>query len=223
MWRTGASLPRVGILIALEGLDGAGKRTLVDKVVRELRAAGRTVATLDFPRYGRSVHADLASEALKGSHGDLAASANAMAVLFALDRAGASAELRDLVAANDVVILDRYVASNAAYGAARTHQGADGEFAAWIAELEFGRFELPAPDLQMLLDVPVELAAERARVRGERDADRTLDAYERDGDLQARTGGVYRELADNAWQGPWWRVTPDVDPAELAARLAELL
>ncbi|KAA0023982.1 dTMP kinase [Antrihabitans cavernicola] len=212
----------MGILIALEGLDGAGKRTLVEKVVRELRALGRTVATVDFPRYGRSIHADLASEALKGEHGDLAASANAMAVLFALDRAGAADDLRDLVAANDIVILDRYVASNAAYGAARTRQGADGDFAAWIAELEFERLGLPAPDLQLLLDVPVELAAQRARLRGESDATRALDAYERDGDLQARTGGVYRELADNSWQGTWWRVTANADPAELAGRMAEL-
>ena len=213
----------MGILVALEGLDGAGKRTLVDKVVRELRGTGRTVVTLDFPRYGRSVHADLASEALKGGHGDLAQSANAMALLFALDRAGAAADLRAAVAANDVVLLDRYVASNAAYGAARNHQNADGEFAAWIAETEFDRFDLPVPDLQILLDVPVELAAQRARARGESDASRALDAYERDADLQSRTAEVYRQLAEKRWQGAWLRVTPDTDPGRLADEMAQLI
>ena len=52
----------------------------------------------------------------------------AMAVLFALDRGGAVAELTDLLERHDIVLLDRYVASNAAYGAARLRQGPDGGF-----------------------------------------------------------------------------------------------
>ncbi|WFR74078.1 hypothetical protein P9209_11995 [Prescottella defluvii] len=39
----------MGTLIALEGLDGAGKRTLVGKVVARLEQRGLRVATLDFP------------------------------------------------------------------------------------------------------------------------------------------------------------------------------
>ena len=46
------------------------------------------MATLAFPRYGHSVTADLAAEALHGRHGDLSSSVYAMAMLFALDRAG---------------------------------------------------------------------------------------------------------------------------------------
>ncbi|WP_031937384.1 dTMP kinase [Prescottella defluvii] len=212
----------MGILIALEGLDGAGKRTLVGKVVTQLEQDGLTVATLDFPRYGASIHADLASEALKGAHGDLSESVHAMAVMFALDRAGAAPRLRELVASHDVVILDRYVASNAAYGAARLHQHGDGEFVTWIEELEFDRLGLPRPDLQMYLDVPVALAEERARARGAADASRALDAYEKDSALQARTGQVYRELAAADWNSLWWSVAPDVDPGALADKLALL-
>ena len=85
-----------------------------------------------------------------------------MALLFALDRAGAAEDLRRALATHDLVLLDRYVASNAAYGAARTHQHADGAFATWIGALEFDRLRVPIPDLQILLDVPVALAAERA-------------------------------------------------------------
>ena len=212
----------MGTLIALEGLDGAGKRTLVGKVVARLEQRGLRVATLDFPRYGASIHADLAAEALKGSHGDLAESVHAMAVLFALDRAGAAEHLRDLVAGHDLVILDRYVASNAAYGAARLHQPGDGEFVAWIEALEFGRLGMPRPDLQMYLDVPVALAEERARRREAEDAARTLDAYEKDSGLQARTGAVYRDLAAANWNSPWWTIAPDADPGILADKLALL-
>ena len=149
------------MLIVIEGLDGAGKRTLTDGLRTAFQGAGKSVASLAFPRYGQSVHADLAAEALHGRHGDLAESVYAMAMLFALDRAGARDELAGLLDSHDVVLLDRYVASNAAYSAARLHQDADGEVVSWVAELEFGRFGLPEPDHQLLLDVSVELAAER--------------------------------------------------------------
>ncbi|MGY5306086.1 dTMP kinase [Nocardia gipuzkoensis] len=213
----------MGVLIAVEGLDGAGKRTLIERVVAELRGRGLRVATMAFPRYRVSVHADLAAEALRGAHGDLAASVSGMALLFALDRADAQDELSKSLADNDVVLLDRYVASNAAYSAARLGQSAAGEIVDWVGELEFGRFALPTPALQVLLDVPTELATERARRRGELDAERALDAYERDGSLQHRTGAVYRELAERDWRGPWWTYRSDDGPAALAARIAEIV
>ncbi|MEV0946041.1 dTMP kinase [Rhodococcus sp. NPDC049939] len=212
----------MGTLIALEGLDGAGKRTLVDAVVKHLAEKGLRVGTLDFPRYGRSVHADVASEALKGAHGDLAGSVFAMAMLFALDRYGAVDELSDLLDGHDIVLLDRYVASNAAYGAARLHQHGDDEFVEWVTDLEFSRFGLPRPDLQLYLDVPVELAQERARVRESADSSRAIDTYERDRELQERTGEVYRDLASAGWISPWWVLTPDTDPDMLAKKLTFL-
>ena len=207
------------MLTVIEGLDGAGKRTLTQGLERELRALGRSVTTIAFPRYGQSITADLASEALHGRHGDLAESVYAMAVLFALDRAGAKDQIAGACRDHDVVILDRYVASNAAYSAARLHQDAAGEMVAWVGELEYGRFGLPRPDRQILLDVPVELAAERAERRAGREADRARDAYERDAGLQQRTGAVYAELAGRDWHGSWTVVDADVDPAKLAASL----
>ena len=207
------------VLIVIEGVDGAGKRTLTAGLRTAFEADGRSVATLAFPRYGRSVSADLAAEALHGGHGDLSSSVYAMAVLFALDRADAREEIGRLLAAHPVVILDRYVASNAAYSAARLHQGVDGEAVSWVRELEYERLRLPAPDWQVLLDVPTELAAERAVNRASQDADRARDAYERDDGLQRRTGEVYGELAAGDWCGRWVVAGPAVDAADLAASL----
>ncbi len=208
------------VLIAIEGVDGAGKRTLTNGLRAAFEADHLSVGSLAFPRYHHSVPADLAAEALHGAHGDLADSVYAMATLFALDRAGARDEIQHLQSAYDVVILDRYVASNAAYSAARLHEGADGEAVAWVRELEFGRLKLPAPDWQILLDVPTELAAQRAEHRANTEADRARDAYERDGGLQQRTGAVYSALAAADWCGRWAVAGPDVDPAALAGRLS---
>ncbi|ETZ66567.1 thymidylate kinase [Mycobacterium sp. MAC_080597_8934] len=126
------------MLIAIEGVDGAGKRTLAEGLRKAFEAAGQSVATLAFPRYGRSVTADIAAEALHGEHGDLASSVYAMAMLFALDRAAAVGDIEGLRRDHDVVIMDRYVASNAAYTAARLHQDADGPAVAWVHTLEYG-------------------------------------------------------------------------------------
>lgn len=209
------------MLIVIEGLDGAGKRTLTEGLRSAFETGGLTVATLAFPRYGASVHADLAAEALHGKHGDLTDSVYAMATLFALDRAGAKDEIERLSATHDVVILDRYVASNAAYSAARLHQPADGDVVEWVRQLEYDRLKLPKADWQVLLDVPTELAAERAEHRANTETDRARDAYERDDGLQRRTGEVYSALAAMGWCGPWVKAGPDVDAKALAAQLSQ--
>jgi dTMP kinase len=207
------------VLIAIEGVDGAGKRTLTDGLSQAFEATGRSVATLAFPRYGRSVTADIAAEALHGEHGDLSSSVYAMAMLFALDRAAAVDEIEALGRDHDVVILDRYVASNAAYSAARLHQDAAGEAVAWVRRLEYQRLRLPPPDWQVLLAVPAELAARRARHRAANEPGRPRDSYERDDELQQRTGAVYAGLAAAAWGGRWQVADADVDPGGLAAFL----
>lgn len=189
--------------MTIEGLDGAGKRTLTEALIKALHNEGCGVATLAFPRYGENIHADLVREALHRGHGDLAGSVYGMAVLYALDRREAAAAIADALKLHDIVLLDRYVASNAAYGAARLHEGADGEFVRWVRELEIDRFGLPVPDTQLLLRVSPQLAAERAGRRAESEVDRAKDAFESDDDLQTRCARVYDQLAEGRWLSRW--------------------
>jgi len=207
----GKEAAAVGALVAVEGLDGAGKRTLNAALAKELETRGVRVGTMAFPRYGQSVPADLVAEALHGRAGDLGESVHGMAALFALDRAAAVEELNGMRAKHDVVLLDRYAASNAAFGAARLHQDGRGEFAGWVQELEFGRCALPVPALQVLLRVPVAVAAARAVQRAGADDSRSRDAFERDDGLQARTAAVYDELAADGWASPWFVYAPDTE------------
>jgi dTMP kinase len=208
----------VGRLVVIEGLDGAGKRTLADALAA---ATGARVARFAFPRYDEDVHAELARDALLGRLGDAAASVHGMAVLFALDRRAAAPLLRAALDAHDLVLVDRYTASNAAYGAARLHQGADGQFTAWVRALEVERFGLPVPDHQLLLAVPRAVAAARAEHRERTEPGRERDAYESDAGLQRRTGEVYAALAAASWLSPWTVVdgTAEVDAPALVAQL----
>jgi dTMP kinase len=211
----------VGRLVVIEGLDGAGKRTLTDRLLPALHARGARTATLAFPRYDTDVHAELARDALHGRLGDLVDSVHGMAVLFALDRRAAAAELQAALAGHELVVVDRYVASNAAYGAARLHQDACGEFVGWVRDLEIGRFGLPVPDRHLLLDVPRTVAAARAAHRERTEPGRTRDRYESDPGLQDRTGSVYRGLAATGWLAPWTVLdgASDIDPDALADSL----
>ncbi|MBA2323652.1 MAG: dTMP kinase [Pseudonocardiales bacterium] len=193
----------MGRMVVVEGLDGAGKRTLTDTLAGALAERGAATARFAFPRYAVDVHAELVADALHGHLGDLGDSVHGMAVLFALDRRAAADDLRAAYASADVVLVDRYVASNAAYGAARLYQDGAGEFVGWVRELELARFGLPVPDLQLLLRVPREVAAARAAGRERDDATRTRDTFESDDGLQARCGAVYDQLAEQGWLSPW--------------------
>ncbi|GLZ48701.1 dTMP kinase [Actinomycetospora sp. NBRC 106375] len=212
----------MGAMVAVEGLDGAGKATLVAALADAARRRGATVATHAFPRYDADVHAGLAGEALHGRHGDLRDSVHAMAVLFALDRAGAAEDLRTARATHDLVLVDRYVASNAAYGAARCGEDVDGAFVAWVRALEVERFGVPAPDAQVLVRVPGELAARRVRDRAAADPTRTPDGYESDAALQARCADLYDQLVDRTWLAPW-AVVDAGEGHEALTRTAESL
>lgn len=195
------------MIIALEGIDGAGKHTLVQQLIRELPTVDGidSAATMSFPRYDESLHAQLAADALHGKMGDLTDSAHGMAVMFALDRRGVVDELRRWASSiSDVLLLDRYVASNAAYTSARTGRIDD---RAWVAELEFERLGLPRPDLQVLVDTAPETARERAAKRESLDASRTRDRYERDTSLQDATFAAYEDMARTSWEGRWIHAT----------------
>jgi len=201
----------------IEGLDGAGKRTLADKLTAEL---GGRVTRRAFPRYDEDVHADLVREALHGRLGPFGDDVYGMAMLYALDRRAAADDLREALRDNDVVLLDRYVASNAAFGAARLRQDARGELVDWVRALEIERFGLPVPHAHLLLRVPVDVAAQRSAHR-EHSGDRERDTWESDQPLQTRVAAVYDGLAEDHWLSPWHVVdgTSAPDFGALAAAL----
>lgn len=209
------------MIIAIEGIDGAGKNTLAQELRRQLGAAGLETRFMAFPQYDTSPAAQLADRALHGYMGDLLDSAHGMATLFALDRRSALEQLnrhRDSLCR--FLLLDRYVASNAAYTAARL---GDDAAADWVADLEFRILGLPKPSLQVLLDTPVYLAASRAKDREQANHDRTRDSYEMNADLQAATAEQYRRLAGANWGSPWVVAEPDQDPRDIAAVIVKNL
>lgn len=189
------------MIIAIEGIDGAGKQTLAELVVATLDDDKTPVTSVAFPRYDVKPFGPAIGSALESESSVLRSSVEAMAVSYAADRWHF---WTNFSAKDSILVIDRWSASNAAYGAARIAlAGGDPDpFVAWIATFEFGDLDLPKPDLTVLLATDSAVAGS---ARGTRDRE---DSYETDTDLQSLALDAYFELAEAKWGGQWLLLDP---------------
>ena len=145
------------MLIVLEGLDGAGKSTQVRKLKEYLAQRCGELDYIHFPRYDAPVYGSLISRFLKGDFGtNETVHPQLVALLFAEDRHGAAPAIRMALQEGKTVLLDRYVYSNIAYQCAKLRDPVERErLRDWIFNTEYGAFDLPVPDLNLFLDVPI--------------------------------------------------------------------
>ena len=145
------------MLIVMEGLDGAGKSTQVKKLKEYLAQRCGELEYIHFPRYDAPVYGDLISRFLRGDFGsNEQVHPQLVALLFAEDRHGAAPAIRQALRDGKTVLLDRYVYSNIAYQCAKLKDPQERErLRDWIFDTEYGVFDLPVPDLNLFLDVPI--------------------------------------------------------------------
>lgn len=215
-------------LLAIEGADGAGKATTAALVASLLRSQGQRAEIISFPRYADTAGGHVLGEYLAGRL-PREVSPRAAAVLYALDRLESRDDLLEAAAANDVLVFDRYIASNMAYQAAQVPQQKAEALMEWIAALELRQFALPAPDLCVYLDTPQDVARTLiARKRRRSYTDDAYDAYEADAKLQARVRENYAAMAAAGLLGRWATVATTRNgvsrpPEEIAAEVVGLL
>ena len=158
-----------GRLIAIEGVDGAGKRTQTELLGRALVARGIPCVTFSFPRY-ESFFGKMIAGFLNGEFGGLEdVDPRLAAMLYAGDRLEAKPELEAALAADKTILADRYIASNLAHQCARVVPEQRAEFLAWLRRLEYDIYGLPAESLVVYLRVkPAEAQqmVERKAARG---------------------------------------------------------
>ena len=190
------------MLTVLEGLDGAGKSTQVKKLRAYLESLNGNLEYIHFPRYDAPVYGDLISRFLRGDFGsNETVHPQLVALLFAEDRHGAAPQMKQVLEQGGNILLDRYVYSNIAYQCAKLNN-AD-EAAAlrdWIFETEYGNFELPKPDLNIFLDVPISFVESKLKSqRGGADRDYlegAQDIHEADIEFQKRVRDIYRQQCE---------------------------
>lgn len=190
-----------GLFIVVEGIDGTGKSTQTRRLAEWFRARGREVVLSREPTDGPW------GKQLRDSGNAGRLSAEQELELFLLDRKDHVENLiLPSLAAGKVVILDRYYFSTMAY------QGARG-FDPAVIRARNEAFA-PAPDLLLLLDLPVETALQRIGSRNE-----GVTAFEQSDTLE-RCRSIYRSLIDE----PFVRVIDANAPAEeVTARIAEAI
>jgi dTMP kinase len=190
------------MLIVLEGLDGAGKSTQVKKLRTYLEELFGSLEYIHFPRYDAPVYGELISRFLRGDFGsNETVHPQLVALLFAEDRHGAAPQIKSILQNGGNVLLDRYVYSNIAYQCAKVKSS---EVAAglreWIFNTEYGNFELPRPDLNIFLDVPIGFVESKLKSqRGGADRDYLeggQDIHEADIEFQKRVRDLYREQCE---------------------------
>jgi len=184
---------RRGRLVAVEGIDGTGKSTLVFALARALRRRGYSVAVRREPadpRLGRLAQEASVRDAWTG------------AVYFTVDRHLARPALLAALRTHDLVLSDRSYFSTVAYQGSALPAGDRRR----LERLQRGA-SVP-PDLVVLLDLPPSAALERlgarSTVRAPLERRRTLE----------RVAAAYRRLARRGR----WRVLDAAHPrSELVA------
>jgi dTMP kinase len=145
----------MGTLIVIEGIDGGGKTTLARGLVRELQRAHRDVRFTREPTDGPEGRT-LREAAARGER---FSPARELELFFADRRRHVRDVVRPALDAGWIVVQDRTFYSTAAYQGLR---GLDRE-----AILRDSRAFAPEPDVLLVVDLPVDVALQRAESRGE--------------------------------------------------------
>ncbi|MAF13381.1 MAG: dTMP kinase [Parcubacteria group bacterium] len=166
-----------GKLIVIDGIDGSGKATQTDILVKKLKQKGQAVETVDFPQYTQNFFGGMVRKYLDGQFGiPTEVDPYLASILYAGDRFESSQKIKDWLAADKLVVLDRYYTSNFIHQTTKMAEGEIDDFISWEHKLEFEIFKIPEPDLVIYLHVEPKIAYQLVSKRGSgHDGHDTLD------------------------------------------------
>ena len=189
----------IGKFIVIEGTDGSGKGEQTIRLVKRIKDSGKEVSPFDFPRY-HEPSSWFINEYLNGRLGTLKEIHPKTASLFyALDRYAAAPTIRAALDKNNIVISNRYVASNLGHqGSKYDDPNERKKYFEWNYDLEYTINGIPKPDLNIILHVPAEIAQALVDKKLERQylGGKKRDLHEADISHLKRTEETYRQLAE---------------------------
>lgn len=195
----------MGKLIVLEGTDGSGKATQCAALYEALQKEGILCRKIEFPRYQEESSA-LIRMYLGGEFGNKPSDVNAFAAstFYAVDRyASYKQDWGAYYEQGGVVLADRYTTSNAVHQGSKLSPEERQAYFAWLFDFEYRMMGLPAPDLVLYLDVPVERTEENMH-RREQEMNTTADIHEKDTDYLRSCRVAAAEAAETFG----WRCIP---------------
>jgi dTMP kinase len=188
-----------GLFIVIDGTDGSGKTTQLELLKTRLEKSGHSVAVADFPQYNQK-SAGLVEEYLSGKYG----SADEVgpyigSIFYAVDRYDASFQIRNWLKEGKIVLSNRYVTANMGHQGGKIANPLERKaYFEWLHKLEFELFNIPKPNLNIILHVPAEVAQELAQTRAREDwGGKTKDIHEDNLDHLKKAEETYLEIAKN--------------------------
>lgn len=189
-------------LIVLEGCDSTGKSTQTQLITKYLQKNNYKYEYLHFPIYGNNEASVVVAAYLRGEFGENdKVNPIFVANIYAMDRFLYLPELQKKLNDNDVVLLDRYVFSNMAYQGAKYNTETQSKIMRdWIYQFEFEFLQLPQPDLNIFLDVPIEIIEKRLNTEREGEDRKYLngksDIHEKGIEYQRKVRENYLSLTE---------------------------
>ena len=183
-------------IIAFEGIDGTGKSVQMEQLRAKLEQQGLTVGVLSFSDYG-SFFGGCVGRYLTKKDGVSASDVDqrSMALWFAMDRWAAFQGFD--YSRFDVLLINRYVLSNAVYQSIRDRDVDKPDILDFVLELEHRQLKLPQPDLYLILDVDLTAAQSNVSKKGYRDyVGDEKDEYEKQDSIQIRARAKYLSFGE---------------------------
>lgn len=184
-------------LIAIEGIDGAGKATQATLLGQRFAVMGQTNSVFSFPAYETRM-GGIVGAYLNGRFGDLKTTHPLpISTLYALNRYEMRYQIID-AANKGVAILDRWTGSNLAHQGARIEDDLEfEEFVTTMREIEHGLLGLPKPDVVIFLDVSTANSKDNVATKEARSyTEASHDIHEADAQYLEAVRQRYRQLAD---------------------------
>lgn len=184
----------MGRLIVLDGLDGSGKSTQLERLCGYLDDNGKSYKRICFPDYAQPSSA-LVKMYLAGAFGDAPEDVNAYAAssFYAVDRFASYKKFwRADYEADHLIVAARYTTSNAIHQMPKLPRGEWEAYLSWLEEYEYVLLGLPRPDRVIFLDMPPAISQKLMSERYAGDESRK-DIHERDFAylLQCREAALY--------------------------------
>ena len=172
----------MGKFIAIDGLDGSGKGTQSELLVKRLESEGKRVRVLSFPVY-ESDSSIFVRMYLEGKLGSKPSDTNAYAasMFFAADRyvSYKTDWKKDIDDPDTIVVANRYTTANAVHQLSKLPKDEWEGFLAWLWDFEFGKLGLPEPDLVLYLELPPKLSLSLVKSRSDSTGQK-MDIHELD-------------------------------------------
>jgi len=150
-----------GKLIVIEGIDGSGKKTQTDLLIKRLKNLKKKVLFLDFPQYYTSFFGNMIARYLKGEFGNTyQVNPYLISVVYAADRWEAKEKIDRALKSGKIVILNRYSISNMAHQAVKVDSQDRKNYLDWENQMEYDVFKIPREDVVIYLDVTAGVGQE---------------------------------------------------------------